>query len=87
MKVVGFRPVYEDSNFKRNPFTSTCSIHVYFLDVRISSFIIIPLLTSLYVMSFTILPFLLPSPCYSLIMELLFNCHISELTLCLSTKP
>lgn len=39
MKVVGFRPVYEDSNFKRNPFTSTCGIHVYFLDVRISSFI------------------------------------------------
>ena len=39
MKVVGFRPVYEDSNFKRNRFTSTCGIHVYFLDVRIASFI------------------------------------------------
>jgi len=39
MEVVGFIPVYEDSNFKWNRFISTCGIHVYFLDVRISSFI------------------------------------------------
>jgi len=89
MKVVGFIPVCEESNFKRNRFTSTCGIHVYFLDFPYFFLhtLLISLRTSLYVMSFVILPFLLPSSCASFIMELLFNCHISELSLWLSTKP
>lgn len=39
MQTVGFIAGCEESNFKRNRFTPTCGIHVYFLDFRISSFI------------------------------------------------